>query len=604
MIRALLLCICLLLAAGGRTIPLPDKKSALWNNFQQAENDGSASIILLQLAELSNAEGNLKMSDSLFNMAVEEMKMQHNHRGVMAVYAYYLRESAGSVNQSILLQQANDMVKTAKQCNENNCLAKAHAMLGSVYLNIGETRKALDESNAGYYYATHQPDLSLQIDCQLNLGDARRRNNELIEAYKNYLSASLLAERTNNIYEQAESYQRLAEFYSEMSNYDSAIAYKQRQMQLSRSSADSDQLMRQRLELADYYFAAGVHLEGSRRLHQIIRYAMRRHNISLRDDAFQLYRSNLINAGNLAELARLYQDIYPEEYARIAREDTSQYYRLKAYICAAQGVADSSAIYFGKAAMRMRNEDYSPYYLSYFYLNYGRCLSRQHRLAESIAQLKLAYYYSLREDYLPYLIPISHELDTTYYQLHQTDSAYIYKALFHDYSTRWERGTTGRELLRQSIDAETERQKLLLEKAEHARHVRHMAQYTFITFSIAACFTILLLLGLFKVRASIVRGTGLFAFVSLFEFIVMITDNWIEHATGGEPWKIILFKVGVILILTPLHHRTEKKVLHYLSEHQLMLPNKIAWRQALLRIAFRGKPRAVKPAIRTEGDPT
>lgn len=40
--------------------------------------------------------------------------------------------------------------------------------------------------------------------------------------------------------------------------------------------------------------------------------------------------------------------------------------------------------------------------------------------------------------------------------------------------------------------------------------------------------------------------------------------------THGEPWKILLIKIGVLSILFPLHHWVEEKATHYLINHKLI----------------------------------
>ncbi len=50
----------------------------------------------------------------------------------------------------------------------------------------------------------------------------------------------------------------------------------------------------------------------------------------------------------------------------------------------------------------------------------------------------------------------------------------------------------------------------------------------------------------------------------------MITEEFSEHYTHGEPWAVLLFKIAVALCLTPAHHIVEEKTLHYFYEHKLI----------------------------------
>jgi hypothetical protein len=60
---------------------------------------------------------------------------------------------------------------------------------------------------------------------------------------------------------------------------------------------------------------------------------------------------------------------------------------------------------------------------------------------------------------------------------------------------------------------------------------------------------------------------GFFAFLMFFEFIFLIFKKNIYSITNGEPWKDLLFMIGLAALLLPLHHWLEHKVIHYLTSH-------------------------------------
>ena len=72
---------------------------------------------------------------------------------------------------------------------------------------------------------------------------------------------------------------------------------------------------------------------------------------------------------------------------------------------------------------------------------------------------------------------------------------------------------------------------------------------------------------MFKVSAGTIKMIGFFAFLMFFEFIFLIFKKNIYSITEGEPWKDLLFMIGLAAILLPLHHWLEHKVIHYLTSH-------------------------------------
>jgi hypothetical protein len=72
---------------------------------------------------------------------------------------------------------------------------------------------------------------------------------------------------------------------------------------------------------------------------------------------------------------------------------------------------------------------------------------------------------------------------------------------------------------------------------------------------------------MFKVSATTIRMIGFFAFLMFFEFIFLIFKKNIYSITRGEPWKDLLFMIGLAAVLLPLHHYLEKNVIRYLTSH-------------------------------------
>jgi hypothetical protein len=83
---------------------------------------------------------------------------------------------------------------------------------------------------------------------------------------------------------------------------------------------------------------------------------------------------------------------------------------------------------------------------------------------------------------------------------------------------------------------------------------------------------------------------GFISFILLFEFIILLADQKIHHATHGEPWKILALKIVLIGIMMPLHHWTEHKVIHYLIHKKVVTFNNNAIRRFFSSLFTRTKP--------------
>ena len=88
-----------------------------------------------------------------------------------------------------------------------------------------------------------------------------------------------------------------------------------------------------------------------------------------------------------------------------------------------------------------------------------------------------------------------------------------------------------------------------------------------IVIGIIGLFVALVILGMFKVSAGVIKAIGFFVFIMFFEFVFLIFKKNIYSITEGEPWKDLAFMIGLAALLVPLHHWLEHKVLHYLTSH-------------------------------------
>jgi len=118
-------------------------------------------------------------------------------------------------------------------------------------------------------------------------------------------------------------------------------------------------------------------------------------------------------------------------------------------------------------------------------------------------------------------------------------------------------------------EADDEKDRLVRSQqaAEEQKKRRNNIQYLAIVIGIISLFVSLVILGMFKVSAGVIKAIGFFVFLMFFEFIFLIFKKNIYEFTKGEPWKDLAFMIALAAILVPLHHWLEHKVLHYLTSH-------------------------------------
>jgi hypothetical protein len=197
------------------------------------------------------------------------------------------------------------------------------------------------------------------------------------------------------------------------------------------------------------------------------------------------------------------------------------------------------------------------------------------RLKEQEKALLLAARFADSSQNLYSLRDISLQLDSIYYLLGDYKSSRQYLADYNAYRDSIE--TLGKQKDLLNIEIENANKRAQQQKAEElaATRTRNNLEYIGITAAITTVFIVLVMLGVFKISPPVIRGLGFFAFIFLFEFIVLLLDNQIHEITGGEPWKVLGVKIIIISLLLPLHHWMEEKMFHYLTYKAHMIKAKL-----------------------------
>ncbi|HEU5365631.1 MAG TPA: hypothetical protein VFU62_08870, partial [Hanamia sp.] len=112
-------------------------------------------------------------------------------------------------------------------------------------------------------------------------------------------------------------------------------------------------------------------------------------------------------------------------------------------------------------------------------------------------------------------------------------------------------------------------QDLMLQKRKENIHKN--IQFMMMTLVLVVVFFIMLFVGSFQVSKTTVNIMGYFFFISLFEFIVLLIDQFfIKDTVNHQPLKIWLIKIGLIGLLAPCQHFLERNLIALLASKKLI----------------------------------
>lgn len=478
-----------------------------------------------------------------------------------------LEKSISYYQQALDLARKNDLDKEA---------ARAYVGLGYIHAKIPELEKSFNYAAQALGIASNLKEDTLIVSAYNLYGSLYQQKTERILALRNYLSALRTAEEAKNHYLMRTCYANLSGFYAEIKEFDKAIDFAQRSMeQLALYSPENEKYLRtmdifslgqlymykKDFQMSAYYYERSIQLADSLKFQQ------------LKMPAYEGLLQQYVQAQEPRKALEFLNT--RQEFREYTKAFHTEYFLDGSYaaIYSAAGMMDSARYYFQKAEPVYEKQGAPNYKLGFYYqyANYFKKTGSPDKAIEYFNRAKLLADQSSNLELQQLIVK---ELDTMYYRKGDYRQSYAFNSLYHQYKDSLQKLGEEKDLLQMELADEQQREARQEREKEAALREKHNIQYMGITIGIATVFLLLVALGIFQVSEATIRVLGFFAFIFLFEFIILIADNKIHDWTHGEPLPVLGIKIILIAMLLPLHHWLEHRVVHYLASKRLILPRR------------------------------
>ncbi len=447
--------------------------------------------------------------------------------------------------------------------------------LASIHLAIPDKDKALSFVSQAFSLISSLSNDSLLAEAHNTYGTVYLTRNDKTLALRHYLTALRITEETKQKFSKAEvlrnCYLYLSNFYSGIEDYDKAIDY----YALATKKLDD---IKQRN--APYQRAMDINAMGNlfaQKKNYDIAISYFERSIALADS---LKFSTLKIPGYVSLLNQYLRMDEPQkalDYLASSPGQTLQTYLrdfgMPAMIDQAYAVVftqlnqfDSARKYFTRATPYFEQSSNEGSKLSY-YRQLAGFYKKTGETKQAIAHFLKVKEIGEKTGVLEYAENAAKQLDTLYAKSGDYKLSSQYSGVYYMYKDSIEKLNKEKDLAQVEAADEQHRLERLAMETEEAKRRRNNIQYLAITIGIALFFIALVVLGMFKVSATTIKMIGFFAFIMFFEFIFLIFKKNIYSLTQGEPWKDLLFMIGLAAVLLPLHHWLEHKVIKYLTSH-------------------------------------
>lgn len=465
-------------------------------------------------------------------------------------------------------QEALDLSKQVSGGQKEKVLCNMQMARLQRNLQNNADAKKFNETALNTAYETD--DDSLIVIAKLSFGNTQIAAGEKLEAFKTFISAQAVAEKSkhkNKDWLEISAYNSLAYFYTSIEEYDKAIDYQYKSLDYAKKNGNYDDMFGMLFSIGSNFSLSKKYAAAANIFAEQIRLA---DSLKMPDykTQGQIGTVNNLLGGPEAEKSLQYLKDHPEIKELFSRVNLGfqldfgmgqVFSIIKQY--------DSAKYYFEKS-LPVFEKYTSVATLPFTYLQYAKFLYASGNYPSAIRYLGKA---TLINDSLKNTAgnkDLYQLLDSCYQKTGDYKNAFLYSSLFQKAKAEADEKNKAKDILAVEIDAENKRKERLDAAEAEATIRRHNWQYMGIVMSIISLFILLATLGIFNVPLKWVRALGFIAFIFLFEFIILLADTWIHHATHGEPWKVLGIKVVLIALLLPLHHFLEHKAIAYITHRR------------------------------------
>lgn len=480
----------------------------------------------------------------------------------MASQKAYSDKALSFYNKALELARQNRLT-------EETGIAQQH--LAMFYLLIPDKEKAFSYiTQASSLTATLSND-SIRAESFNIFGQVYQAKNENILALRSYLNGLRLAEELKNSPLIRNCYLYLSDFYADIEDYDKAIdyttlAYKKLES-INEKNVPYQKVIytnnlgnlfakKKNYDIAISYFERSIQMADSLKFSTLkIPGYVSLLNQYLRMDEPQK-ALNYLNSKEGDELKK-----YLTNFGMSAVIDQAY-----GVVYTGLGRFDSAGILLEKARPMFENGG-NEYNKVGFIAQLATYYNKSGNYKMAISHYLQVKDISERNGWLENVEKAAKYLDTLYSKTGNLQESGKYNALYYQYKDSIKTLKRENEMRKEEADDEQQRLVKSQKEAEEIKKRRNNIQYLAIVIGIISLFVSMVILGMFKVSAGVIRAVGFFVFLMFFEFIFLIFKKNIYSITQGEPWKDLAFMIALAAILVPLHHWLEHKVLHYLTSH-------------------------------------
>jgi tetratricopeptide (TPR) repeat protein len=542
------------------------KEKALITKATLAKSDSTRILALGELADFYYIYRASNKGDSIINLELTEAELSSN-KNLLLIALFgksvtNITEWTTSENFDRGLAFLEKGLNYAREIGREDYQAIAYMRRASLFRKRGQYDNAMNEAMLALSSASDVGSDSLKAAILLETGDIYLNKGKPVDAYKLYNQAYDLAYSMKNVPLESEAYHHYAALYQSLSESRLAKENLLKSLQLNTEHNNRAGIIQDYVDLARLtdikeYFDKVIQLSEK----------MNDEKNKLRSK--RLMFSYLMVYDKNCNATLDYYNKNPELQQSYINSGIATYYFNLGNIFKYCGQNEKALYYFKLAEPEMEKSFDGTIHKS-VYSSMAECYKETGESGKAVSYFEKALDLARKQNDLSSITNLTRNLSELYAAMGNYKDAYTYQTQHLAAKDSLQKMVENREVVLMEVDRENNKhQKDIDDAIVKASRIRNL-QYMGISAAIATLFIFLMLLGMFPISKVTMKMLSFFAFICLFEFIVLLIDSFLHNITRGEPLKIWVIKIFLIALLVPVQHFLEHGMVHFLASQRLL----------------------------------
>jgi hypothetical protein len=549
----------------------PQKIRQLHARIERAAHDSDKIVALGALADYYFAYKLEQKADSVVQDQLTIAELSQNRNLILATLFSQSVNNIGTWTKTETFDRTLRFIEKgldyAKEMDQAEYVTLAYIRKAALLRKRGDYDAALQQAALAFSSVGTEKMDSIKAVLYIELGDIYQVKSDALAAYKNFNNAFDIAYRINSSVLQSDIYHHFAWLYQSLGDTTLAKSNLLKSLELNTASGNKPKILSDYIDLARItnkkeFITKAIKLATELQLDRELLFAKR-----LMVAYYMVVEKNSTAALSYFNTNKDLTQYYLNQGQGNFNWNIGNIYKYSE--------KPDSALHYYRLAEPEMQKSFANGTRRFLFRDIADCYALLDSTSKAIALYEQSYALGRAMKDFSFVSGITQKLSGLYAATGNYKRAFDYNVQYANYKDTLQVLSAKREVALLGVEREAKKHEKDMQEEAMAKLRLKNLQYWAIGAAIAIIFIFVLFLGMFTISKFVINLISFFAFICLFEFIILLIDaEYLHSITHGEPFKLWLIKIFLIAVLVPCQHFLEHGLSKFVGSRRLLLLRK------------------------------